>query len=120
MAYDIVDGCTYAFGKSLIIKGRRDTAVLSGIVVYQPINLFRTHAFTDMGCNMVQDGSIQVRAFLNCLICSGVLSKERSGTICPFAAKSIVLRLVYPQYYLPSSKNIHMFHYIIPVNGVVC
>ena len=48
MAYDIVDGCTYAFGKSLIIKGRRDTAVLSGIVVYQPINLFRTHAFTDM------------------------------------------------------------------------
>ena len=67
MAYDIVDGCTYAFGKSLIIKGRRDTAVLSGIVVYQPINLFRTHAFTDMGCNMVQDGSIQVRAFLNCL-----------------------------------------------------
>ena len=43
MAYDIVDGCTYAFGKSLmIIMGRQDTAVLSGIVVYQPINLFRT------------------------------------------------------------------------------
>ena len=49
------------------MKGSGNAAVLCREIIDQAVDLFRTHTFVDMGCNMVKNGGVQSGAFFDSL-----------------------------------------------------
>ena len=84
MANHLINGSTTAFRESLIPQGCRNSSVIAGILIYQLVNLSRTHSCMDFLFHQVEHTCIDDAATTNSFNLLRSLNQLASRNQMPF------------------------------------